>query len=102
MIPCAGIILFNNTNGKQCTIKNNDIDSIDIQILNDDNQYIDFNGIHWNMTMEITIFRKVEITKTTSFNDIVNIKKHLGNTLAESDIYNDDLQFLLYQNGIYL
>ena len=102
--PPFGMILFQNENGKHCSIRNNNIDSIDIKILDDNNNLVNFNGVHWSITLELTIFRNLLNNKNiSSFGDItksnnINDAKHL----VESNFYDNDLQFLLYQNKIYL
>ena len=92
-----GMILFNNPTDKQCTIKSTTIDEVDIKILDDTNHYIDFNGINWCITLAITVFKKYNQQENTStFHSITQKQIH------ESDFYDNDLQFLLYQNGIVL
>ena len=92
-----GMVLFNNPTDKQCTIKSTTIDEVDIKILDDTNHFIDFNGVNWCITLAITVFKKMNQQENTStFHSITN------RNINESDFYDNDLQFLLYQNGIFL
>ena len=92
-----GMILFNNTTGKQCTIKSTTIDEVDIKILDDTNHYLDFNGVHWCITLAITVVKKMnQQDNSSTFHSITQKNIH------ESDFYDNDLQFLLYQNGVFL
>ena len=92
------MILYSNPNDKQCTIKSTTIDEVDIKILDDYNRLINFNGVHWSICLAITVFKKMSISgETTSTLHSIS-QKHIN----ESDFYDNDLQFLLYQNGIFL
>ena len=92
-----GMILFNNATDKQCTIKSTTIDEVDIKILDDTNHYIDFNGVNWCITLAITVFKKInQQDNSSTFHSITQKNIH------ESDFYDNDLQFLLYQNGVFL
>ena len=92
-----GMILYTNPNDKQCTIKSTAIDEVDIKILDDFNRHINFNGVHWSICLAITVFKKLNVSDNSSTLHSIT-QKHIH----ESDFYDNDLQFLLYQNGIVL
>ena len=91
------MILYNNQTDKQCTIKSTMIDELDIKILDDTNHFINFNGIHWCITLAVTIFKKTPQQENNSTFHSISSK-----VIHESDFYDNDLQFLLYQNGVFL
>ena len=93
-----GMILYSNPNDKQCTIKSTTIDEVDIKILDDFNRPINFNGVHWSISLAITVSKKMSISGETNSTLHSISQKHIN----ESDFYDNDLQFLLYQNGIFL
>ena len=53
-----GMIFYINTTSF-CQLKAKYIAAIDIQILDDDDNFIDFNNIDWNLTLQLTISRKI-------------------------------------------
>ena len=53
-----GMIFYINTTSF-CQLKAKYISAIDIQILDDDNTFIDFNNINWNLTLQLTISKKI-------------------------------------------
>lgn len=48
-----GIIKYNNTEGTESFISNTNIDYLDVEITDDNNDNINFNGIDWNLCIEI-------------------------------------------------
>ena len=93
-----GMILYSNPNDKQCTIKSTTIDEVDIKILDDYNRPVNFNGVHWCITLAITVFKKINVNDESHSTLHSITQKHIN----ESDFYDNDLQFLLYQNGVFL
>lgn len=92
-----GMIFYNNTNDKHCTLRSTAIDEIDIKIYDDQNEFIDFHGVNWCITLAITIYKKTnQDDNPTSFNSITT------KNIVDSDFYDNDLQFLLFQNGVIL
>ena len=66
--PSWGLIMYNNFTDTKHIIKNN-IDSIDIQIKGEDENFINFNNINFTMKLKLDITRKkpLEITKNNYF-----------------------------------
>lgn len=55
-----GMILYNNQSSYS-VLRNKRISSIDIQIMDEANNLVDFNGIDWTMTIQLTIYRRVPL-----------------------------------------
>ena len=79
-----GNFIFFQPTTPQYFLLGNSLNFINIQLLNDDNQFIDFNGLDWSLTLSIEYFRKKD--------DIINYKYFLNdfeNKLAEKSIKQD-------------
>lgn len=83
--PPFGMCLYNNTTSYSI-LKNKTIANIDIQILDENNNPIDFNNVDWTMTIQISIFRKIRsINKNIAFlNPILDTLENIQNTLAKT------------------
>ena len=57
-----GLIIYNNL-GRETFVKTKRIDEIDIQLLDQNNNFIDFNGINWCMTLLINTHRRQKFSK---------------------------------------
>jgi len=57
-----GLIIYNSL-GRESFVKTKRIDEIDIQLLDQDNNFIDFNGINWCMTLLINTHRRQKFSK---------------------------------------
>jgi hypothetical protein len=113
-----GIIQYNNSSGRSSLLKNKVIDSIDIQILNENNQFINFNNIEWAITLAITTTRKLIEKDNKNFSDMLKpilqmmeqpIQDTSGNIAPPSQavgldksLFTDenDLDFFMYKNGV--
>ena len=76
-----GNFIFFQPSTPQYFILGNSLNFINIQLLNDDNEFIDFNGLDWSLSLSIEYFRKKD--------DIINYKYFLNdleNKLAEKKI----------------
>ena len=51
-VPPFGLICYNNYTDTKYIIYNNALDSIDIQIKGEDENYINFNNIDWCMKLK--------------------------------------------------
>ena len=47
------------------------LDGFDISIIDDDNNYINFNNINWTMTFVLTLVRRRPNKTLTRFNEII-------------------------------
>ena len=55
----SGIIHYNNLTDYKSIFKNYELNSIDISITDDKNNYIDFNNVDWSMTLQIDITNEI-------------------------------------------
>lgn len=70
-----GIILYNNYSNSAHIIRNKKLDAIEIKIYDDNNNFIDFNNVEWNITIEITSYIETTFDNTT-------LNKYLTNNLT--------------------
>ena len=110
--PAYGIITYENGNiGSILTNKN--INTIDIQILDDGNRFVNFNNVDWTIQISITHFRRIQNSDDKNFEDLtrdilkiipIEAPQDLGihNITNVNPIFSDiaDLDFYLYQYGI--
>tara|TARA_R110002020_G_scaffold100898_2_gene238228 strand:+ start:5549 stop:6505 length:957 start_codon:yes stop_codon:yes gene_type:complete len=71
--PFGGLTVYNSL-GRECSIKTNRIEEIDIELKNEDDYFIDFNNSDWCITLIVNIFRQVELPPLdigTGFSSIV-------------------------------
>ena len=64
-----GNFIFYQPSTPQYFVLNNPLSYINIQMLNDDNEFIDFDGLNWSLTLSIEFFRKRD--------DSINYKYYL-------------------------
>lgn len=120
-IPCSaspfGMILYTNVNSYSL-LKAKNITSIDIQIVDENDNLLDFNNVNWSMTLQLNIFRKIntDIDRTMPFKPIMQILEQIETDLSkktkdkpleekieeqpEPEPDNDDLDTLLYNHLI--
>lgn len=67
-----GLIQYTNISGIKLKLNNINLDIIDIIIIDDDDNLINFNGINWTMTLLISIVKTKPINNNIKFNDVVN------------------------------
>jgi len=60
--PVFGLTIFSSL-GRESFVKGKRIDEIDLQILDQDNNFIDFNGIDWTMTLLLNTHRRQTFSK---------------------------------------
>lgn len=68
--PPFGMILYNNLNSFGL-LKNTRLSQLDIQLKDETNEFIDFNNIDFSLTIQMTIFRKVNTEKNTYLKQIL-------------------------------
>ena len=114
--PANGLILYNNAAGRKSLLRNKFVDDIDIQILDENNRYINFNNAEWSITLAITSTRKFKDPDARAFSDLVRPIMQLvadppppaegaaapPPALAPPGAFGDetDLDFFMYQHGI--
>jgi hypothetical protein len=73
-VPPYGQIFYNNIEGIETIIKNRELNQLDIQLVDDDNNLIDFNNINWSIC--ISILSTFQLTMNSlSLNDYFNNNK---------------------------
>ena len=121
-----GLIMYENTNNIQNQLNIRTLDGFDMEIVDDDGNLINFNGTYWTITLLLSIEREIfQPEIKTSFADVVkqqiqappkdevvneeevqNILEGDGGELyveppnLEESILPDDLELLLYSQGI--
>lgn len=122
-----GLITYENTNNIQYQLNIKTLDGFDLEIIDDDSNLINFNNTYWTITMLLSIEREIfNVPVKNSFTDIIKeqMKNEIpvaeepideeqqlelleaGNALdiqapnLDVSILPDDLELLLYQNGI--
>lgn len=63
--PPFGMILYANQTGYG-VLKSKNISIIDIQILDENGFYIDFNNVDWTLTLQLTIFRRIPLPSNST------------------------------------
>ena len=99
------LIQYSNQSSSYSVMNNRILNAIDIFVVNDNGELVNFNGIHWSVTLGITLNKKLIMDQqNTSFRDTVNNQPPQSNKsgVIDNSFYDDDLEFLLYQNGIYI
>jgi hypothetical protein len=69
--PSFGILTFESPNMIRRILKSKTINSVDIRILDQDGNLIDFNNQDWSLTLSINILRK-SFQSFSTFRDVVN------------------------------
>jgi hypothetical protein len=66
-------IIFQKTTIFEIPVNNNIVDTISIQIKDDDENLINFNGCHWSLVIHFSLIEDIErFPNETSFNNILN------------------------------
>jgi len=108
--PSFGLIVYENKSNSKYTLRTDTLDEIDLQILDQNNNLINFNNIDWQITLLLEITREVEQQSQTEMADILKEQnKILGDLINQQNqqpeveqpinpIQTDDLDFFLYSN----
>lgn len=104
-----GILLYDNTQKFKAILRNKVINYFDIKLYDDDNNLVDFNGVHWNITLQLDITRQLN----SFIGNISDIPQPVQQTQDNQDNQDNqavdlpistgdnDLDLLLYENNIY-
>lgn len=68
-VPPFGIIIYENNNNNCNTVKGVKDDTLQIEILDDDFNEINFNNIEWNITIEIDTIKQLSFIPNSSLNN---------------------------------
>lgn len=104
-----GILLYENSHGYKALLRNKVIDYFDIRIYDDNENLIDFNGVHWNMTLQLDIVRKTKAESIGKITTDATLTQNDSQNQEQAPLQNEikgtgdnDLDLLLYQNGQYI
>lgn len=67
----GGYIYYNNITNFKSVFRNHELSSLNIQIQDPNNNYIDFNNVDWTLTLQIDVVREV-IQTVDNLSDIYN------------------------------
>lgn len=106
--PPFGLILYENkTSNNGGLLLNREISNIDIQITDENNQYINFNNTEYSLCLAITTTRILKDKLNTNFRDLtrqnaMNIQQEQPQNTTIPDVFGDehDLDFFMYKHGI--
>jgi hypothetical protein len=93
--PPFGMILYANQNSYS-VLKHKNISLIDIQILDENDNLVDFNNIDWTLTFQLTIFRRVPLPSNSMdylvpiLATLTTIQQDLENNPAGKKVRNDE------------
>lgn len=113
--PSFGLVIYENKSNSKYTLRTDTLDEIDIQILDQNNNLINFNNIDWQLTILLEITREVEQQSQSEMADILKEQNKILGTLINQNqnqapieqpvveqpinpITTDDLDFFLYSN----
>lgn len=77
-VPSWNLINYENKNNIHARMKSRHLDSgIDIQMFSENGEFIEFNNIDWNLTIQIIIYRKTNVllSQIDNFRQMFNIDK---------------------------
>lgn len=85
-VPSFAMIDYVNNSNAYPILFNKNITFIDIQIVDENNNLINFNGIHWTITIQMNIYRKGTRNNSTSvFENISNILEDIKDELTPQE-----------------
>jgi len=91
--PSYGLIIYENKSGIRNRLQVKQIDKIDIQIVDENHNLINFNNINWSMLFCFYITRNINTIKNTNFNSLIN-PINIINPIDENKKNNKDLKQL--------
>lgn len=108
--PSFGLIVYENKSTSKFLLRDNRVDEIDIQLVDQNNNLINFNNIDWNLTILIESEYEIESLSQIQMTDILKEQNKLLASLTDSQappqvqeqpinpVTTDDLEFFLYSN----
>jgi len=73
----GGYVFYNNYTNFKSIFRNHELSSINIQIQDPNNNYIDFNNVDWTLTLQLDVVREV----VKSIDDMDDIYNNLSNQI---------------------
>jgi len=108
--PSFGLIIYENKSSSKFVLRDNRVDEIDIQLVDQNNSLINFNNIDWNLTILIETSYELESLSQIQMTDILKQQNKLLADLTQSEepppvqeqpinpVSTDDLDFFVYSN----
>ena len=108
--PSFGLIIYENKSSSKFLLRDNRVDEIDLQLVDQNNNLINFNNLDWNLTILIETTREIETLSQIQMADILKEQnKILANMINSEEpppiqeqpinpISTDDLEFFIYSN----
>jgi hypothetical protein len=107
--PSFGLIVYENKINSFFQLRDTRVDEIDLQLLDQNNNLINFNNIDWDLTILFKFTREIEILSKDSMADVLKQQnKILENMINQQQpppveqpinpIQTDDLEFFIYSN----
>jgi len=72
--PSFGLITFNSSQHNECMMKRKTVETIDLQIRDERNNYVDFNNQDWSITIVIRSTTDEDFTPTKEFGALLNLQ----------------------------
>jgi hypothetical protein len=108
--PSFGLIVYENKSSSKFLLRDNRVDEIDLQLLDQNNNLINFNNLDWSLTILIETSREIETLSQIQMVDILKEQNKLLAVMSQSQepppvqeqpinpISTDDLEFFIYSN----
>lgn len=108
--PSFGLIVYENKSITKFILRDNRVDEIDLQILDQNNNLINFNNLDWNLTILIETNREIESLSQIQMADILKEQNKILADMSQTQesppsqeqplnpISTDDLDFFIYSN----
>jgi len=108
--PSFGLIIYENKSSSKFVLRDNRVDEIDIQLVDQNNSLINFNNIDWNLTILIETSYELESLSQIQMTDILKQQNKLVADLTQGEepppvqeqpinpVSTDDLEFFVYSN----
>lgn len=108
--PSFGLIIYENKSSSKFLLRDNLVNEIDLQLVDQNNNLINFNNLDWNLTILIETTREIETLSQIQMADILKEQnKILANMINSEEpppiqeqpinpISTDDLEFFIYSN----
>jgi len=108
--PSFGLIVYENKSSSKFLLRDNRVDEIDLQLLDQNNNLINFNNLDWSLTILIETSREIETLSQIQMVDILKEQNKILADMSQSQepppiqeqpinpISTDDLEFFIYSN----
>ena len=108
--PSFGLIVYENKSSSKFLLRDNRVDEIDLQLLDQNNNLINFNNLDWSLTILIETIREIETLSQIQMADILKEQNKILADMSQSQeplpiqeqpinpISTDDLEFFIYSN----